>query len=276
MALRAEDIKKLAALAKIKPEDLTAAIAAEAETAIEIPADLHTFTDTEITTLKTNEYKSGKEKGVEMAVKDAKEKLGLDFQGKTIDGLITAAQKKAIEDAKIEPDKKVQELTDKITNLQNTVRDYETKIAEKENEVTAVKVSTEVIRHIPAFGENAPAISQEEVLQLMRANGYEFKLENGSVVAHKGGKPVQDKLSNAVPVKDVVDAFLKEKKLITEQAPAPGGRGGGNGDPKGGKFATLGELKKHFTEQGKSLLGAEFSDAVKQAQADNPEFALDK
>lgn len=275
MALKADDIKKLAELAKIKPEDLTTAITAEAETDINVPTDLHVYTDTEVTQLKNNEYKNGKEKGVEMAVKDTKEKLGLDFTGKTIDGLVEAAQKKAITDAKIEPDKKVTELNEKITNLQSTVSDYEKKLADKDAEVSGVKVNSEVFKHIPAFGENAPALGQDEVLQLMRANGYDFKLENGKVVASKDGKAVLDKVSNPVEIKDVVTGFLKEKKLITDEPGVPGGRGGGNG---GGpvKFATLSELKKNFEDNKKSTLGQEFSEAVSKAVKENPDFAMDK
>ncbi len=275
MALKADDIKKLAELAKIKPEDLTAAITAEAETDINVPADLHVYSEAEVTQLKNNEYKNGKEKGVEMAVKDTKEKLGLDFTGKTIDGLVDAAQKKAIADAKMDPDKKVTELTEKITNLQNTVAEQEKKLAEKETEVSGVRVNSEVFKHIPAFGENAPALGQEEVLQLMKANGYDFKLENGKVVAIKDGKSILDKVSNPVEIKDVVTGFLKEKKLITSDPEVPGGRGGGSGGGPA-KYATLSELKKSFNDSGKSLLGQEFSEAVSKAAKDNPDFAMDK
>lgn len=275
MALKKEHIEKLATLAKIKPEDLTAAIAAEAETDIAIPEGLHAMTDAEIETIKTNTKKGAGEAAIEIAVKEVKQKLGLDFQGKTIEGLAEAVTKKALADAKIEPEKKVQELTDKLATLQNTVKEYESKIAEKDAEVTRVKVTGEVIRFIPDFGENAPALGKDEVLQLMTANGYGFELKDGKVVATKDGKAVEDKLANPVAVKDVVTEFLKAKKLITEEPAPPGGRGQQQKGPAG-KFGTLSELQKHFESQGKSVLGSEFMDAVAQAQKDNPEFALDK
>lgn len=272
--LKKEDIQKLAALAKVKVEDLEAAIKDPEEKTIDVADGLHVFTETEITTLKTNEYNRAKVAAVEIAVKDAKEKMGLDFTGKTIEGLIDAASKKAVADAKIDPDKKVQELQEKLTTVQNSYKDLEAKLSEKETEISSVKINSEVFKHIPSFGENAPALAQDEVLQLMKANGYDFKNENGQVVAYKAGKQVQDKLSNPVDIKEVVTGFLKEKKLLTKEE-TPGGRGGGNGTPPA-KFSSMTELKKHFEANGKSLLGSEFSEAVSKAVKDNPEFSMEK
>jgi hypothetical protein len=272
MALKKEAIQKIATFLKIKDTDLETAIKDEKEVDISIPEKLSTFTDDEVQTLKTNEYKSGKEAGVEMAVKDAKEKLGLNFTGKSIDGLVEAATKKALDDAKIAPDAKVEELQTKITTLQGTVKEYETKLAEKETEVSGIKLNGELYKHIPKPGENGPALGADAVIMLMKAEGFEFKQENGAVVAYKGGKAVIDKLSNNLPVNEVISGFMKEKKLISEEA-APGGRGGGDKLPSG-KAMKLSELKKQFADQGKSLLGEEFSQAVAQASKDNKEFDL--
>lgn len=272
MALKKEALQKIATLAKVNVADLETAIKDEKEVDITIPEKLTTFTDDEVTTLKTNEYKSGKEAGVEMAVKDAKGKLGLDFNGKTIDGLVEAATKKALDDAKIAPDAKVTELEGKVSTLQNTVKEYETKLAEKETEVSGIKLNGELHKHIPQPGENGPVLGADSVILLMKADGYEFKQENGAVTGYKGGKQLQDKLSNPLPVNEIIGAFMKEKKLIGED-PALGGRGGGDKNPTG-KAGKLSELKKQFTDQGKSLLGSEFSQAVAQAAKDNSEFDM--
>lgn len=272
--LKKETIKQIATLLKLKEADLEAAIKDEKEAEVAIESTLQVFTEAEVSTLKNNEYSSGKTKGVEMAVKETKEKLGLDFQGKTLDGLITAAQKKAMDDAKIEPDKKVQEITEKLTTAQNSYIELEAKFAAKEGEVQTTKIKSEVFKYIPAFGDDAPALDQEDVYNMLNSKGYTFKNENDKIVAYKDGKQVLDKISNPVDVKEVVTGFLKEKKLITE-ANVPGGRGGGNGAASS-KFATLSELKKQYTDQGKSLIGQEFSAAVQKAAKDNPEFAMDK
>lgn len=272
MSLKKETLQKIAALTKVKVEDLETAINDEKEVDLTIQDKLNVFTEEEVTTLKKNEYNSGKTAGVEIAVKDTREKLGLKFEGKTIDGLVEAATKKALDDAKIAPDEKVKELEGKVTNLQGTVKEYETKLAEKESEVSGIRLNSELYKHIPQPGESGPALGADEVIQLMKANGYEFKQENGAVITYKGGKPVTDKLSNNQPINEVVTGFLKEKKLITEEG-TPGGRGGGDKTPAG-KAGKLSELKKQFTDQGKSLLGDEFRQSVAQAQKDNAEFDM--
>lgn len=272
MALKKETLQKIATLTKTKIEDLEKAIKDEKEVDFVIPDKLTVLDDAEVQTLKTNEYNSGKVAGVEMSVKETKDKMGLNFSGKTIEGLVEAATKKALDDAKVTPDEKVKELEGKITTLQGTVKEYETKMAEKDSEVTTIKTNSELYKHIPAPGENGPALGADDVIQLMKANGYEFKNENGAITAYKGGKQLQDKLSNALPVKDVVSGFMKEKKLIIEDG-TPGGRGGG--DKKAAVKATkYSELEKQFKADGKSLLGEEFSKAVQQAVKDNKEFDM--
>lgn len=271
--LSTNTINKLAALAKLKPEDLTAAITAATETELTIDEKLSTFSDDELKTLKSNTYADGKKAGVEMSVDEVKKKLSLDFQGKTVEGLAEAAMKKGFADAKIEPDQRVKELTDKVTNLQKTVTDQEKALKAKDSEVSSVKIKGELYKHIPTPGENGPALGQDDVIQLMQANGYEFKLnESGTIVPYKDGKPVVDKLENIVPAKDVVTGFMKEKKIITETI-TPDGRGGGNHKPPATP-GRLSDLKKEFEAQGKSTLGEEFMKAVETAAATNKDFDM--
>lgn len=272
MAIKKESLQKIAALAKIKVEDLEVAIKDDKEVEITIDEKLSTFSETEVETLKDNEYKRGKTAGVEMAVKEVKEKQNLDFQGRTIEGLLEAHKKHVLTEAKIEPAQKVLELETKITTLQKTVGDYENQLAEKDQEVTGVKINGELYKHIPALGENGPALGADDVIQLMKANGYEFKFENGTTVAYKEGKQLADKLGNAIPSKDVVSGFLKDKKLITDPV-VPGGRGGTDQKP-GARPMKLSEIKKQFEDQKKSLLGSEFSEAVAQATKDNKDFDM--
>lgn len=271
--LKKESLEKLAKLAKIKVADLEAAIKDENEADVAIEDNLTVLTEGEITILKKNEYENGKTKGVEMAVKETKEKLGLEFQGKTIEGLAEAAQKKALADAKIEPEKKVQELTEKVKTLQTAVTEYETKISAKDAEVTKVKIHGELYKHIPEPGEEGPALSRDEMIRLMEANGYEFKMVDNKIIAYKNGEQVVDKLTNPVDVKTVVTGFLVEKKLIAGDPAVPTGRGGG-GSGKDVKITKLSELKKKYEAAGKSTNGQEFMDEATKYKAENPEFDL--
>lgn len=268
MALKPEAIEKIAKLTKIKTEDLKAAIENKDKVDLEVDEKLTTFTEDEVTTLKNNEYKNGKEKGVEMAVKATKEKLNLDFQGKTVDGLVEAAQKKAVEEAKIPETEKVKELQTKVTTLQKTIEEQDKKIAEKEKEVGTVKLNSELFKNIPA----GAALENDEIIELMKLKGYGFETKDGKLVAIKDGQPLNDKVANPLPVKDVISGFLKEKKLITDEPEEPGGRGGNPKPPV--KFTKLSEVKAKFKAEGKSELGAEFSEAVQKAVAENKDFDM--
>ena len=268
--LKAETIKQLESLLNIS--NLSDAISSTEEVEITVPTGI-LYTEEEISTLKNNEYKSGKEKGVEMAVKEVKEKQGLDFQGKTVDGLLDAFKKKVLDDAKIEPAEKVKELEGKLTTLQKTVGEYEQQLSAKDSEVASVKINTELYKYIPQFGENAPALDQDDIIEMMRRKGLEFKLEGGKVVAYKDGQKQTEKLSNDLPVKDVVTGFLKERKLIVEEQ-TPGGRGGSDKKPAT-MPGSISELKESFQKQGKSLLGNEFAQAVEQAKKADPEFRME-
>jgi uncharacterized coiled-coil protein SlyX len=269
--LKPETIKSIATLIKIKPADLEAAIKDEKEIDVTIDEKLSVFSEDELTQLKANEYKNGKSSGVEMAVKDAKEKLGLEFTGKTIDGLIDAATKKAMEDAKIEPTKQVQELTEKLKTVQSTAQELQTKLQEKEGEVSSIKAESAVIKDIPT-NTTLPA---QKVLGLMKMDGYEYKVNDGKIVWYKDGQLLNDKLGNSFDTKTIVGEYVTENKLSAGSGDeGMGGRGGGDGKPPA-SFTALSQIKKVFTESGKNLQGQEFADAVKKAVSENPDFKMD-
>ena len=268
--LSQETINKIAGIIKVKPEDFATAIKDEKEVPVEIDATLHTFSEQELVTLKANEYKSGKEKGVEMEVKAAKEKYGLDFHGKTIDGLLEAGQKKALADAKIEPEKKVQELELKLKTAQTTATELQTKLAEKESEVSSVKTQTLIAKDFPA-NTTLPA---DKIILLMKADGYDFKNENNKIIWMKNGEAVTDKLGNNRETKDITAEYIAANNLSTDTPPPLGGRGGQGGGGGQIKYTKLSEIKEQFTKEGKSLMGDEFKAAYAQAVKEYPELDL--
>lgn len=274
MAIKKEALTKIAELVKVPVADLEAAIKDEKEVDVAIPEGLTVFEGEELTTLKTNEYSKGKTAGEELAVKEVKTKMGLEFTGKKVEGLVEAATKKALDDAKLTPDKKVAELTEKLNKVQTTAQELETKLAEKDKEVSQVKLSTELMKNVPA----GTTLDAEDVLTLMKSKGYEFEMKDGALVATKDGKVVEDKVAKPLAVKDVITEFAKERKLIADEGKTdpPGGRGGAGSGAGATKWTKLSEVKKHFEEQGKSVNGQEFNDAIMKAKTDNPEFALDK
>lgn len=266
--LSAKTVKLISSFLKIKEDELNTAIKDEKEVDVPIDEKLSVLSEAEITTMKSNSYKEGKVAGVEMEVDEIKKETGLQFQGKSLKGLIDAHGKKVLADAKIEPEKKVVELQEKVATLQTTVKDYETKIADKDREVTGIKINSELAKHIPA-NSSLPA---DKVIVLMKADGYSPVIKDGKTVFEKDGKVLTDKLGEALQAKDVVEGYVKDNNLIKAEG-AAGGRGKGDEGGGKGKFSKLSEIKADFEANKKNVLGDEFKKAVEEAAKD-PDFDM--
>jgi len=264
--LKKETIKSVAKLLKLDPANFEAALTDTNEVDLPVNRSLIVLDQEEFNTLKSNEYNQGKQAGVEMEIKEVKKRLGLDFTGKTIDALISAAKAAGVKEAGLNAPGN-EEMRNQIASLQNTVQDYETKLA-------FANLTAEVSQVIPQSStEEGPVLGTAEIIQLMQVNGYEFKNESGATVVYKAGQRLADQLSSPLPVKNIVEGFIKEKNLGPRPVDIPGGRGVSDKRPPS-KSGTLSELKRQFESQGKSLLGEEFNKAVQQAVKDNPEFDL--
>lgn len=265
--LTTEQKNQIAKLLRIDAAKLNEALTSTEEVTLELPEGIQTVTEEELTRVKNAEYNSGKTKGVEMAVKETREKLGLESQSKTIEGLIEAAAKKALADAQIEPSKKVEELQKDNSILRQQIDTLNSTIADKDNAVVQAKVDRELFKEVPQFENGMEA---DDFIQYARVKGYDFKLEENKLVAYKNGEPVKSNLAEPIPVKDVLTSFAKDMKFITD-TPAPSGRGEGDRKPTA-TFSKLSELTASFKEQGKSTQGKEFMDKVREVQKQNPEF----
>lgn len=274
MAFKKTTLDKIAGLLKLKPEDVIAAAANKDEVDLEIPEGLTVLTPEEVTTLKTNEYKSGKTNGVEMAVKESRDKLGLTFTGKTMDGLIEAVKVHAVAEAKINPDERVKTLQADLEKVRTTATEFENKVKTTEQQLQALQLNSEIGAFIPS-GAILPA---NKIIGLMAMDGYTFKKEEGKVVAYKDGAALKDKLSEILPVKDVITGYITENKFISAEdettGAASGGRGkpGGPGGPTGGKLTKLSELRAQFAKDGKSELSKEFMDKAQELKTADPTF----
>lgn len=248
---------------------LVAAHEAPEETAVELP-EINVLTDEELTRVKNTEYANGKTKGTEMDIKAFKDETGLEFTGKSLKALAEAISKKAVEDAKIAPDKKVEALQKDLDTVKNEYETLKTTLSQKEQLAEQAKAEKELYKALPTLGENAPDVSV--VVDVMRAKGYDFKLENGELVPYKDGEPVKDKLATVIPVKDVITGFAKEARLIPDTPVVVAGRGGS--DSKQPVYTKLSELKADFEKSGKSTMGQEFLDKAMELKTANENFDM--
>lgn len=264
------EVKAYLTSVKIDPAKLEAAAKDEKEVAVDIPKDITVLDEAGLKTVKDSEYASGKLKGVEMAVKEAKEKLGVETTAKTVDGLVKAATDKALADAKITPDAKVAELQKDLDKLRTENTTLAGTITEKDKTVSQAQTDRELFKQIPSLGENAPAVDM--VIDIMRARGYDFQIQEGALVALKGGEVQKDKVAKLIPVKDIITGFAKEAKLLSDPI-IPKGRGNEQKGPAA-VYLKQSEIEAEFKASGKSTNGQEYSDAVLAAKKANADFDM--
>lgn len=274
--LKKDQIAQIAKFLKIKETDLQTAIADEKEVDLTLP-EISTFTTDELATRDKNQksqgYNEGKTTGVEMLIKEQKEKHGLEFEGKDVDKLIDSIKTKTLTDAKLSPDKKVEELNKALETVQSNLIVLQTEKSELENKLKTQSLNSSILSVFPA---NRIATLKDDESLLLLQREYTFVEEDGKLVAKKGNEIVRDKTTQApLEVKDVIADYFKTRNWLSEEDPGntdKTGRGGNNGKPV--VYLKLSDIEKSFTEQGKSLTGEEFNQAVAEASKSNANFDL--
>lgn len=274
--LKKDLITKLSAIAKVDLTELeNALLSTEDEVNITIP-ELHVLTPEELSTRdansKKNGYNEGKTASIEMYVKETKEALGLEFEGKDPKKLIEAVQSKTLADAKIEPSKKIEELNGVISKLQGNLTALESEKLNLQGQFEATKTDAKLLNYLPK--NRLSTFNDEEYLTIIKKD-HEIVTEDGKLVVKKGGEIVRNATTQApLEVNEVISNIFTERKWISDEQGGQGGRGGQGSKGSGGVILKRSELDAKFTSEGKSLLGKEYFDAVASAVKENPSFDM--
>ena len=97
-------------------------------------------------------------------------------------------------------------------------------------------------------------MNKNEAMSVLQANGYDFKEENGNIVAYKNGAKVKDdKLQTDIAPEAAITGFFTEKKWLVDaddNTAGKGGRGGGDSSTKAKPvFTKASEIQKAFEEK---------------------------
>ena len=276
--LKIESILKLAEVAKLTPEQvvtLKALHASEKEEALsfELPK-INTFTDDELTVLKKNTertgYDIGKIAGIEMDVKAIRDEMGLSFDGKTVKNLLEAATKKALLDANIAPDKKVNELNADLDKLRKNITTLESEKTNLLSDFTSFKqtiaIDSEIVKHIP---DNLGGLSKEDNLTLLKSV-FTPKMDEGKLVFLKNGETIKDQTATPLTADKVVNLYAETKKFSIPKTP---GRGGSDYTGPSG-FKTLNEVMLYLEKEGITSQSEKGKVLIKQAQDEGLKFAV--
>jgi hypothetical protein len=271
--LTKDTIKKIAENLKIKTEDFEAAITNEKEVEVTIP-ELTIFTTDELKTrdenLKRKNYEDAKTAGVEILVKELKEKTGVSVEGKDPYKFMDAYKEHILNEAKVEPSEKIKEQDGIIEKLKTTVKSIESEKKALEDRVKETTLQQQIFSGI----KKEAIIPVSDVYTLMKTKGYSFTEEKGKIIASMHGEVIRDdKTQDALSGIDALDAFISENNLEKQADPDdPTGRGGKSTKTNTGAITRLSELEKKYKEEGKSINGSEFMAEAQKLAKDNPDF----
>jgi hypothetical protein len=221
-------------------------------------------------TLKTNlitQKKSEYQKAAsEIQIKEMKKTLGLEFEGKKPEDFMTNFKKQVLDEAKIEPDKKIGELETSLSNLQGKLTDKETELKDLVNSHKKADAKIKLQSYVPKLSDKL-GLGKDDVISLFLKT-HEIA-EDGSVT--KDGKTLKDGVENNLDAKTVISDFVKEKKWDV----APSGGGGGAGGGGGGSSSlptTTEEYETALKEKGFSIGSTEANALLAEIVKENPDF----
>lgn len=204
---------------------------------VELKADdLVLYKSDEFETFKTNlandEYKKGKTAGEEMLIKTAKERNGLEFEGKSFDKYDEALKAKVISEANIKPNEQIEKLQGDLKTLQTNYSTLETEYNGFKSTITEKEARFKRDSSLLSFMPDNLVVDKDIALMALKTKAGLDVDENGFALIN--GQPTQDKLMQNIPLStDIINDKLNVLGLLKKKE-------GGNGgyDEPGGKTAS--------------------------------------
>lgn len=240
-----ENLGAVAKAAGISEESLKNAIESEESVSVELNEDRVVYDSKEdFDTYIGNVKKEASTASLEIAIKNARNENGLEFQGKTMDNLVNAIKEKALADAQIEPNAKISELNKDLESLRGQLQTKESEFTELQDrfkrEGQERSINNKILDALPKEGTT---IGQDDLLTLFKSQHQVELSDDGNVVIKKNGQVMKDHLMSPMGLNDVINSFTTPyiKK-------AEGGRGKGN-EKGSAKAGTLDAFIKEMADK---------------------------
>jgi hypothetical protein len=271
-----KNIEAIAKLLKIDPAKLLEAAKSEQEVEVEVPADLQVFTKTELDTREANIKSTNIEAGKEIAIKELKQKVGIEFPGKDPEKFIAEYKTKVLKDENISVDDKIKEKDKTIDGLRKNLGDKDTEITGLKTKATQAEADSKLLGLLPK--ERSSILTDKQYLNLIK-DEYELTEHEGkpAVKNLKTGEVVKNATTfEPLAPGDVIKTHFEGAKWIaTEGAAGAGGGQGGRGagdSTKVGGVTNMKQFKEHATSQGWNLNGEQARAELNKITTANPNF----
>ncbi|MEO0572585.1 MAG: hypothetical protein AAF039_12840 [Bacteroidota bacterium] len=251
----------LAAKLGINADELAQAISDEQEKDLELPEGRFLTKDNE-DKLLDNHGKTRYDAGKSKALKDV-------FDGKTKEEYLEQYKSSILEDAKIEPNKKLSEKDKALKAMQDKYesdkKDWESKYGILETQLTGIKTKSEINKYLP--NELPMGLTRDDATMIV-ANHLEFK--EGQVL--RNGEVLRDDYQNPLTQEQAVTSFVEERKWNVQK---PTGRGAQKPNYNGAAPKNYEEFVQLCESKGIEPGSIEGKNLMKGYAEKNPEFFND-
>lgn len=262
MAIKTESLAKLLVRLKIAGDEVAAKelITSKDESDVTFPTGLQLFSDDELKIRDDSSKTAYTKSGIEIAVKQLKELVGLNYDGegsKDPKKFTEEYARKVLADANINVDEKIKDRDKTIGKLRETITGIETAQSAAEQKAATAKQDYELLTWIHDIKpEN---LEDADIVGIIKRSNELFE-ENGNMFVKRNGEVVKDaKLQTPIPAKDAIRSFMADRKLVkappVDNSGGDGGNGSGGrgvGDSKGntGGITNLTQFNEHLEKNG--------------------------
>jgi len=253
--LSKEQTDAFAVMLGIEADVLAQAVSDEKEVKLELPKGRFLTSEKE-EELLSNHGKRRYDSGIEKATKDA-------FDSKSKEDFIKEITDAALEEAKVEPNKKVIELEKSISNLQKIVVEKEDAFSNLQQAMQQKESRINLQSLFPSLPENV-GLNTDEATSLFLMS-HEVK-EDG---VYKAGVLLKGAHEEALTKEQAVKNFITDKGWDKK----PSGRGGGAQSAAGGvgKIETMEQFESMLKEKGLTVGSMEANALMNEVAKESPE-----
>jgi citrate lyase gamma subunit len=205
--------------------------------------------------------------GIEIGRKNILKSLEIEAEGahksddkalEALTGYVQSSVSKAMEDAKIEPNKKVAELTKDLDTLRNTIKEKENAFSSLQEQFTGYKKNQTINSTLSSLIPDNTVIPKSDMMTIL-SNKIKVDVdESGKIIAlGDDGQPMKDKTTlEPLPIDNVVKGFFDNNPTYLK--PVDGGAGGGDSSPGGSGKQSLEQFTERMQKEGIKLNSPEF------------------